>query len=88
MKAPGELVILRGEADEAGVELDALTEERGQVLDQVIRQTAATKEAQRQLAGLLKGTVIYNARSRVLAGVQAPCFRQIGVREQLRYWSG
>ena len=54
VEALGELLVLRRVADEAGVELDRLVQQRGQIVDQVVRQADAAQEDEGQGTGLLQ----------------------------------
>jgi hypothetical protein len=66
----GELLVLARKADEAGEELDWLVQQRGQVVDQVIRQADTAQEHQGQRTRALQGLGVDAAWSRMSATVQ------------------
>jgi hypothetical protein len=61
--------------------LDCLFEQRGQVIDQPIGQTAAAQKGQRQAARLLQGAMVEDARALVPASFQTVRRAQIDIRE-------
>jgi hypothetical protein len=76
-----ERVVLGRVTDEAGIILDRLFEQRGQVVDQPIRQAAAAQEDQGQAARPLPGAVVEDARAPVNAGLQTLRRAQVDIRE-------
>src|SRR4051812_11503969 len=81
VEAVGELLVLARIADEAGEELDRLVQQRGQVVDQVIRQADTAQEGEGQWTRALQGSMVDGAWSSMLAGFQALCPHQIGISE-------
>src|SRR3954454_9886551 len=81
VKAVGELLVLARIADEAGVELDRLVQQRWQVVDQVVWQADAAQEGQGQRTRTLQGLMVDGARAVMQASFQSLCPRQIGIPE-------
>jgi hypothetical protein len=58
VQAFGEGVVLTRVADEAGVELEGLIEQRGQVVNQRVREATATEKGQGERLGSCKGYIV------------------------------
>ena len=61
IEAFGEGVVLTRVADEAGVELEGLIEERGQIVNQGVWQTTASEKSQGERPGFGEGAMIEGA---------------------------
>src|SRR5262249_46143159 len=81
VEALGESMIFAGVADEAGVVLDRIVQQRGQMLNQAVGKPYAAAEHNRKRTELLQGLKINTAWSRMIEMVQALRFNKRGGRE-------
>src|SRR5215472_1416726 len=80
MRSVDEVVIFRRIADEARVVLDRLVQQRGQILDQRVRQTDAAEEGKWQWTGALKGADVERARTPMTDGFEVLAGAQVATR--------
>ena len=69
MQSAAEVFIGTAIADEAGVELEGLIEQRGQIVNQCVWQTTTAEKGQGERPGLGEGAMVEGARTMV--GFQA-----------------
>src|SRR5215831_13108724 len=81
MKALRKRLILGRVADEAGIMLDGLVQQRRQVVDQHVRQPDAAKKRERQRPGFLQRAMVYDAWPIMDTGAQADDAGEINIRE-------
>jgi hypothetical protein len=81
MKALRKLLITGRIANEAGIMLDGLVQQRRQVVDEKVRQADAAKKRERQRPGFLQRAMVYDARPMVDTCVQADGAGEINIRE-------
>ncbi len=65
IKAVSEVLIFRGVADETRIELNGLVKERREVVDELIREAAASEERCRQLTRERQRTIVDKAWPKV-----------------------
>src|ERR1700730_13164822 len=71
MEPVRESLVHRRIADEARVELNGLIDERGQIFDEFVRKAATAKKRKWKRSGLGYGSIVKNARTMMLTGIQA-----------------
>ena len=70
VKPPRKAFVAVVVGDEAAVKVDRLPQQRGQILDQLLRQADAAQEDERQTAGTLQGADVDRAGTMVNNRVQ------------------
>jgi hypothetical protein len=82
MEPLGKLLIFGGVADEAGIELDGLVQERWQECYEVVRKTATPEKGEGERTGFGKGSVVESAWSIMCAGFEPQHISQIHIDKQ------
>ena len=72
MQPADECLIFGGVTDEARVELNRLIEQVGQIFNVFVGKTTPAKKRKGKRSGLGEGSMVKDARTKMMTGIQSP----------------